>query len=87
MDEPDNEVDELIMRVLYDCHTTLSHEDINVEVNCVLSVLYHAIVKVAASAALKGVFEPLKGDPDSAEPDEFLNEWRNQREAELHKKS
>lgn len=86
MNEPENEVDELIMRVLYDCHTTLSHEDIAMEVNCVLSVLYHAIIKVAVSAALKGVFDPLKGDADSAEPDEFLNEWRRQREA-LKRKS
>lgn len=82
MDEPDNEIEELIMRVLYDCHTTLSHEDINVEVNCVLSVLYHAIVKVAVSAALKGVFEPLKGDSDSVEADEFLKAWRKQRDAQ-----
>lgn len=82
MNKPENEVEELILRVLYDCHTSLSHEDIKTEVDQVLSVLYHAILRVAVRAAQVGVFTPLEGDSDSVDSDEILDEIRRRREAQ-----
>lgn len=85
MNEPDTVVENLILRVLHDCHTTLSHEDIKMEVDCVLSVLYHAIIRVAVNAAKHGVFDLMTGSEDSDETDEFLEQLRREREAQQQK--
>ena len=85
MNEPDNVVENLILRVLHDCHTTLSHEDIKMEVDCVLSVLYHATLRVAVNAAQHGVFDLMTGSEDSDETDEFLKQWRRERDARQQK--